>query len=205
MKGRGPIVRPSGAVREPAAGSRSPVQDFQLGSWRSPFGRSVFDVQPFWRGEIGWGKAPAVDSVDKGSAYEITAELPGMDESNIDVKFSEGTPTIKGEKGEEKEEKKKEYYLCERRYDSFQRSFGCRTASMPTRSRRTSRTGCSRSHCRRRRRCRGAKRRSRSKRLESGWSPRSRTDIRAWGNGHTAASRGTCWRKARSVACSPIE
>ena len=32
--------------------------------------------------------------------------------------------TIKGEKRDEKEEKKKDYYLSERRYGSFQRSFG---------------------------------------------------------------------------------
>src|SRR6516165_8299203 len=89
-------------------------EDFQLGSWRSPFGRSEFD----------WGKAPAVDIVEKENAYEITAELPGMDESNIDVKFSDGTLTIKGEKRDEKEVKKKDYYLSERRYGSFQRSFG---------------------------------------------------------------------------------
>ena len=99
-------------------------EDFQLGSWRSPFERSLFDVQPFWRGEIGWGKAPAVDVVEKQKAYEIMAELPGMDESNIDVKFSDGTLMIKGEKRDEKEEKKKDYYLSERRYGSFQRSFG---------------------------------------------------------------------------------
>lgn len=99
-------------------------EDFQVGSWRSPFGRTVFDVQPFWRGELSWGKAPAVDVVDKEKSYEITAELPGMDESNIDVKFSDGTLTITGEKKDEKEEKKKDYYLSERRYGSFQRSFG---------------------------------------------------------------------------------
>jgi HSP20 family protein len=46
-----------------------------------------------------------------------------MDESNIDVKFADGLLTIKGEKSEEKEEKKKDYYLSERRYGSFQRSF----------------------------------------------------------------------------------
>ena len=51
--------------------------DFQVGSWRSPFGRTVFDVEPFRRSEISWGKAPAVDIVDKDKAYEITAELPG--------------------------------------------------------------------------------------------------------------------------------
>jgi HSP20 family protein len=94
--------------------------DFQLGPWRSPFGRTLFE--PFRRGEMGW-KTPAVDVVEKEKAYEITAELPGMDESNIDVKFSDGTLTIKGEKREEKEEKKKDFYLSERRYGSFQRSF----------------------------------------------------------------------------------
>ena len=97
--------------------------DFQGGSWRSPFGR-MLDVEPFRRGEIGWGKPPAVDVVDKDKAYEITAELPGMDESNIDVKVADGTLTIKGEKRDEKEEKKKDYYLSERRFGSFQRSFG---------------------------------------------------------------------------------
>ncbi|HEY7662382.1 MAG TPA: Hsp20/alpha crystallin family protein [Xanthobacteraceae bacterium] len=98
--------------------------DFQLGSWRLPFGRRMTDFEPFWRGETSVGKTPAVDIVDKENAYEITAELPGMEESNIDVKFAAGTLTIRGEKREEKEEKKKDYYLSERRYGSFQRSFG---------------------------------------------------------------------------------
>src|SRR5271166_6148587 len=98
-------------------------ENFQVGSWRSPFGRTAFDLEPFWRGEMR-GKAPAVDVINKEKAYEITAELPGMDESNIDVKFSDGALTIKGEKKDEREEKKKDYYLSERRYGSFQRSFG---------------------------------------------------------------------------------
>ena len=97
-------------------------EDFQLGTWRSPFGRGAFDVQPFWRGDL-WSRAPAVDIVNKESAYELSAELPGMDENNIDVKFSDGTLTIKGEKRDEREEKKKNFYLAERRYGSFQRSF----------------------------------------------------------------------------------
>jgi HSP20 family protein len=46
-----------------------------------------------------------------------------MDEKNIEVNFSDGTLTIKGEKKDEKEEKNKDYYLSERRYGSFQRSF----------------------------------------------------------------------------------
>ena len=69
------------------------------------------------------GSAPFVDVVDKEHSYEVTAELPGMDPSNITVKFSTGTLTIKGEKKEEKEEKGKDYVLSERRWGSFQRSF----------------------------------------------------------------------------------
>ncbi len=97
-------------------------EDFR-GGWNLPFARTSFDVEPFWRSEMSWGKTPAVDVVEKDKAYEITAELPGLEERNIDVKFSDGVLTITGEKKEEKEEKKKDYYLSERRYGSFQRSF----------------------------------------------------------------------------------
>ncbi|TIP96679.1 MAG: Hsp20/alpha crystallin family protein, partial [Mesorhizobium sp.] len=59
----------------------------------------------------------------KGKEYEITAELPGIDERNVEIKLANRTLTIKGEKTEEKEEKDNDYYLSERRYGSFQRSF----------------------------------------------------------------------------------
>jgi HSP20 family protein len=96
--------------------------DFHWGSWRRPLARALFDVEPFWRGETGWGGVPAVDIAAKENEYVITAELPSMDENNINVKFADGMLTIKGEKKEEKEEKKKDYYLSERRFGSFQRS-----------------------------------------------------------------------------------
>jgi HSP20 family protein len=67
---------------------------------------------------------PAVDVMETEKAYEITAELPGMDEKNIEVNLVNGGLTIKGEKKEEKEEKQKDYYLSERRYGSFERYFG---------------------------------------------------------------------------------
>ncbi len=96
--------------------------DFHWGTGRRPLARTLFDVEPFWRGQT-WGGVPAVDIAEKDKEYEITAELPGMDESNIDVKFADGMVTIKGEKKEEREEKKKDYYLSERRYGSFHRCF----------------------------------------------------------------------------------
>lgn len=97
--------------------------DFQRGYWRFPFGRKTFDIEPLWRGEMSFGPSPAVDIVEKDGGYEVTAELPGLDERDIEVRFSDGTLTIKGEKHETKEEKKKDYYLSERRYGAFQRSF----------------------------------------------------------------------------------
>ena len=51
--------------------------------------------------------------------YEIMAELPEIDEKNIDVKFANGVLKIK----DEKEEKKKDYYVRERSFGSFERSF----------------------------------------------------------------------------------
>jgi HSP20 family protein len=98
-------------------------EDFPFGGARRMLGPSVFDVEPFWRGELTFGKTPAVDVVEKDKEYEITAELPGLDEKNVEVKFADGFLTIKGEKREEKEERKKDYYLSERRFGSFQRSF----------------------------------------------------------------------------------
>src|SRR5262249_6712975 len=67
--------------------------------------------------------APAVDVTEREKDYEITAELPGLDEKDIEVKVANGVLTIKGEKKDEKEEKQKDYYLSERRYGSFLRSF----------------------------------------------------------------------------------
>ena len=46
-----------------------------------------------------------------------------MDQKNIEVKVANGVLTIKGEKQDEKEEKQKDYYLRERSFGSFQRSF----------------------------------------------------------------------------------
>ncbi|WP_143534259.1 Hsp20/alpha crystallin family protein, partial [Rhizobium sullae] len=65
----------------------------------------------------------AVDLVEKENAYEITAELPGIDPNGLEVWVSNNLLTIKGEKQEAKEDKQKEYYVSERRYGSFQRSF----------------------------------------------------------------------------------
>jgi HSP20 family protein len=97
--------------------------DFRADFGGFPFRRGRFALDPLFKREWGRGLSPAVDVVDKDDAYEVTAELPGMSEKDIEVKLAGGMLTIKGEKSEEKEEKKKDVYVSERRYGSFQRSF----------------------------------------------------------------------------------
>jgi HSP20 family protein len=91
--------------------------------WRSPMRQALLAPDSLWSRDLTWAATPAVDVADKDKAYEITAELPGLDEKNVEVKVANGMLTIKGEKKEEKEEKKKDYYLSERRYGSFERRF----------------------------------------------------------------------------------
>jgi len=95
-------------------------EDFAGGIWRSPLGRSFSDIGRAWPT---MSTMPAVDVTETEKAFEIAAELPGMDENNIEVSVTDGVLTIKGEKQEDQEEKKKDYYLSERTYGTFQRSF----------------------------------------------------------------------------------
>lgn len=67
--------------------------------------------------------APAVDVTENDQAYAITAELPGMDEKDIDVTVTEDSLVLKGEKRQEREEKGKNTYVSERSYGAFQRVF----------------------------------------------------------------------------------
>lgn len=97
--------------------------EFNRGSGLSPFSRGLFDVEPLWKRELIGHGLPAVDITEKDKSFEITAELPGMDQKNIELKLSNGNLIIKGEKKEDKEEKRKGYYLSERHYGSFERVF----------------------------------------------------------------------------------
>ncbi len=93
--------------------------DFGNGFWRQPF-RSLSTFERSWPK---FAAAPAVDVAETDKSYEITAELPGMDEKNIEVNLANDAITIRGEKKEETEEKNKDYSISERRYGSFERCF----------------------------------------------------------------------------------
>ena len=122
---KGRALRPAGEPWRPMASLRREVdrlfEDFDRDFWRFPFRRTASMLEPFWRGEE--SLAPAVDIVEGEKAYEVTAELPGMDDKDIEVTLTDDVLTIRGEKREEKEEKGKNYRLSERHYGAFERSF----------------------------------------------------------------------------------
>lgn len=84
------------------------------------FGRPFF-TESQW--PLTGNGVPALDIAETDKSFEISAELPGLDEKNVEVTIVNGGLTIKGEKQEEKEEKEKNYYLHERHFGSFERSF----------------------------------------------------------------------------------
>ena len=86
-------------------------------------GGSLFAPSAHRRAESTFAGMPAVDVAETDKGYEITAELPGMDEKNIEVKLANGVLSIKGEKQEQTEEKDKNYYRRERSFGPFERSF----------------------------------------------------------------------------------
>jgi HSP20 family protein len=87
------------------------------------FGR--FPAWPWGEGERGW--VPAVDLIDGKEELLLRADLPGLEEKDIEVTVQDGSLVIRGERKEEKEEKKENYYCSERTFGAF-----VRTLPLPT-------------------------------------------------------------------------
>ena len=93
------------------------------------FSRNIPDVRwPF----SGNGALPAsIDVSETDKAWEVTAELPGVDEKDIEVTLNDDLLTIKAEKKAEKESKDKTFHLVERSYGAIQRTIPVPFAADP--------------------------------------------------------------------------
>lgn len=65
---------------------------------------------------------PSMDVTETDKEIEITAELPGLEEKDVQINIADNILTIRGEKKAEKEQKDKNYRLVERSYGSFERT-----------------------------------------------------------------------------------
>ena len=87
--------------------------------------------EDFWRGldmpllgrleRTGGSVAPRIDIGEKDDEVVVSAELPGLDEKDIEVTLTDNVLSIRGERKLEKEEKERGYTYTERSYGSFER------------------------------------------------------------------------------------
>lgn len=75
--------------------------------------------------------APSVEMKETDGAVIVTAELPGMEEKDVELGLDGAVLTITGEKKQEKAEDKEGYHLTERSYGSFRRSLRLPWAADP--------------------------------------------------------------------------
>ena len=65
---------------------------------------------------------PSTDIEENEKTLEVSMELPGLEEKDVEVTLREGELVVRGEKKAESEKKKKGYYLSERSFGSFYRA-----------------------------------------------------------------------------------
>ena len=85
------------------------------------------ELDHFFNWETGNGEgrsfAPAVDVEENEEGYLIRADLPGVEEKNVEVSLEDGVLTLSGHREEAKEEEHQGTVMRERRYGSFLRRF----------------------------------------------------------------------------------
>ena len=77
------------------------------------------------------GFAPSVEMKVTEQGVVVTAELPGMDEKEVEVALEGDLLTLSGEKRQEKTEEKEGVHISERSYGSFSRSLRLPWAADP--------------------------------------------------------------------------
>jgi HSP20 family protein len=84
------------------------------------FTRGFPTLQPLV--EMGGRLMPVTDVTETEKEIEITAELPGLEDKDVQINIAGDVLTIRGEKKAEKDEKDKNYRMFERSYGAFERS-----------------------------------------------------------------------------------
>jgi HSP20 family protein len=107
-----------------------PVTRFEPGFLRGPFQSLHRQIdrlfEDFLPATLRTGEeiiVPRIDIDEKDDVFSVSAELPGVDKADIDVRIADNMVLLKGEKRREHEEKDADHHLVERSYGAFQRSF----------------------------------------------------------------------------------
>ncbi len=112
-------------VFRPSRGLRRRERESE--TFMRPFDEMRRLMQDFWMRPLeGWGAwgeefIPRVDVKEEEKEVIVSAELPGIEQKDIDVTVTNDSVRISGEKKQEEEEEKKGYYRRETSYGSFER------------------------------------------------------------------------------------
>lgn len=100
--------------------SAGPVNRFE--AFRRQFDR-LFDDFAAPMPRFGSGNLmPEMDYAETDKDIVVTAELPGVDDKDVDISLADSVLTIRGEKKSERDEENANYRLTERSYGAFERS-----------------------------------------------------------------------------------
>src|SRR5215472_3801320 len=132
---------------------REVQKTFEDFSQHSPFAQFRSDVL-----------SPKIDVAESKDSIEVTAELPGVDEKDLDVTLANGMLTVRGEKksARDEQDKDKNWHVVERSYGSFSRAIPLPFDPDPAKV-----EACCTSTCQSRQRWRRSSRRSRSRKPEA--------------------------------------
>lgn len=99
--------------------------DMMRGFFMSPFERRLFDLPGFKQQETDVSLTPRAEFTENDQGYELVAELPGIDEKDVEVNLTNDILTIRGKREARREEKdeKRRRYLSELSYGRFERAF----------------------------------------------------------------------------------
>ena len=87
--------------------------------WLEPF---FEDTRTLFPEITGFTWTPSADVRETDRELIVTAEVPGLDRDDLDLSITPQGLTIRGEKREEAETRRKDYQFVERRYGSFLRT-----------------------------------------------------------------------------------
>lgn len=86
---------------------------------------SWFDADRWFSGVA----RPNLDMTETDNAYKVTAEVPGFEQKDVEVKITDGALVLEGSTESETEEKGKTWHRHERRFGSFSRSLALPTSA----------------------------------------------------------------------------
>jgi HSP20 family protein len=91
---------------------------------RDPFAlaRDLFGWEPFY-GATGQTFAPTFEVKETTDAFVVRADVPGVEEKDVDISMHNGVLSITGTRAAEQRNEGDAYYVHERQYGSFSRSF----------------------------------------------------------------------------------